>query len=277
MRLRATESDELRRMDMLPPFQTLIAVGTIKPGATSVAEVQDGQSTRPAIVTQRFGQGRTTAILLGDLWRSSLQRESHEDRDPATFWRQTIRQLVADVPRRVELQVEPGGPGQAAIVRSLVRDAEFLPDDDASVELALRTPAGETVTLAPEPSSTSAGGYEAEYWPNISGAYVVSAKVQSGDGRPLPAEAVGWIHAPDEREFERLEVNVGRLEALAASSGGRVVYPDALGDFITKLRRRPVPVTEPWVAPLWHQAGVFLLAVACLCAEWGIRRSRGLA
>jgi hypothetical protein len=29
--------------------------------------------------------------------------------------------------------------------------------------------------------------------------------------------------------------------------------------------------------PLWHTAWVFALAVACLIAEWALRRWRGLA
>ena len=34
------------------------------------------RQTRPAIVTQRFGKGRTAAALVGDLWRWSMERES---------------------------------------------------------------------------------------------------------------------------------------------------------------------------------------------------------
>jgi hypothetical protein len=276
-RLRATESDERKRLERVPGFVTLNAVGEVKPGAVAVAEVLDGEATRPAIVTQRFGAGRTMAILLGDLWRWSLQRETHEDRDPAIFWRQTIRQLVADVPRRTELQVEPGAAGQATLLRLRVRNAEFLPDDDASAELSLQTPDGKTITLPAEASSAGAGLYEAEYWPSSPGGYVVSARVLAGDGQPLPVTDAGWVYAPHEQEFERLEVNTDVLTQLSSVRGGGAVDPAAIAQFVAGLRRRPVPITEPWIAPLWHQAGVFLLAVACLCAEWGLRRGKGLA
>jgi len=43
------------------------------------------------------------------------------------------------------------------------------------------------------------------------------------------------------------------------------------------LPNRKAPITESWTSPLWHQAGVFLFALTCFVAEWGLRRKRGLA
>ena len=37
------------------------------------------------------------------------------------------------------------------------------------------------------------------------------------------------------------------------------------------------PITESYQTPLWHQPLVFLFALACFVAEWGLRRRRGLA
>jgi len=33
---------------------------------------------------------------------------------------------------------------------------------------------------------------------------------------------------------------------------------------------------ETWSHPAWHTPWVFALAVACLLAEWGLRRWRGM-
>jgi hypothetical protein len=35
-------------------------------------------------------------------------------------------------------------------------------------------------------------------------------------------------------------------------------------------------VTETWTSPLWHQPWMFLFALACFLAEWGLRRVKGL-
>jgi hypothetical protein len=49
-----------------------------------------------------------------------------------------------------------------------------------------------------------------------------------------------------------------------------------LGDFVKSLPTRRAQITEPYIRPLWHQSWVFLLAMICLTAEWGLRRWKGL-
>jgi hypothetical protein len=33
---------------------------------------------------------------------------------------------------------------------------------------------------------------------------------------------------------------------------------------------------EPWSKPLWQEPAVYLFALGCFVAEWGIRRWKGL-
>jgi hypothetical protein len=47
--------------------------------------------------------------------------------------------------------------------------------------------------------------------------------------------------------------------------------------FAGKLPSRNAPITESVTTPLWHQPSVFLLALACFAAEWGLRRWKGMA
>ena len=49
-----------------------------------------------------------------------------------------------------------------------------------------------------------------------------------------------------------------------------------LEQFVADLPNRRIPVTEPWIYPLWHQLWVFLFAACCLIGEWGLRRWKGL-
>ena len=51
---------------------------------------------------------------------------------------------------------------------------------------------------------------------------------------------------------------------------------DALEEFVTSLPDRKIPITEPWIYPLWQTPILFLMAVACLVGEWGLRRWKGL-
>jgi hypothetical protein len=260
----------------MPSFRTLNKVGGIKPGAVAVAEAVNDDAADPAIVTQRFGKGRTAAILLGDLWHWALNRPRMETDDLATFWRQSMRWLVAESPQRAELRVNSEAGSAAVRLEVAVRDADFEADDDASVEMVVTRPSGDSTKLSLEPSSELAGVYAAEYWPQENGGYRVTARVIAGQGEPLIARDQGWVTAPEQSEFDRLELNVNGLSQLAAETGGQLIDPEQISQFVANRRRQPVPVTEHWVAPLWHQAWVFAAAIFCLCAEWGLRRWKGL-
>ena len=66
------------------------------------------------------------------------------------------------------------------------------------------------------------------------------------------------------------------LETIAKQTGGEVVDMGALGAFANRLPSLKAPVTEAWTMPLWHQPVVFLFALLCFIAEWGLRRRKGL-
>ena len=88
--------------------------------------------------------------------------------------------------------------------------------------------------------------------------------------------ATGWVSDPSTEEFQALQPNRELLERIASESGGEVVEANGLHEFVRTMPNRKIPVTEPWIYPLWHQWSVFLLAIACLAGEWGLRRWKGL-
>ncbi len=113
VRLRGAEDDERKRLARMPPFQTLNAVRGVKPGATVLAvSTADGERPMPALVEQRFGRGRCGALLIGDLWRWGLRRPPEPEQDLDKAWRQIVRWLVADVPQRVEVDLDAAGRGR---------------------------------------------------------------------------------------------------------------------------------------------------------------------
>ena len=50
-----------------------------------------------------------------------------------------------------------------------------------------------------------------------------------------------------------------------------------LDDFAAGLPNRKMPLMETKLFPVWHRPTVLLLALLCLCGEWGLRRWKGLA
>jgi len=133
------------------------------------------------------------------------------------------------------------------------------------------------IRLTAEPSVTQAGVYEATYVPRETGGYHAEAVVIDQNGMEEGRAEAGWTSDPAADEFRSLKPNRALLEAIAKQTGGEVILASSLESFAKGLPNRKAPVTENWTSPLWHQAGVFLFALACFVAEWGLRRKRGLA
>jgi hypothetical protein len=253
----------------------------------------------PALIAQRFGHGRTGALTVGDLWRWGLRdEEKHRDMDKA--WRQMMRWLVSDVPGRVELTAEPkrDDPNQAVTLRIRARDKSYLPLDNASATIVVRhvgeaqnplrdtsgkpsatKPAEPTkeVRLQAEPSAEEAGVYEATYVPRQPGGYLAEVTVRGADGVDAGRAEAGWTSDPAAEEFRSLRPNRALLELIARQTGGELVKAGDLDTFARSLPNRKAPITEAWTMPLWHQPALFLFALLCFVAEWGLRRWKGMA
>lgn len=278
-RLRTNEADEGQRLAKAPPLKSLNPVGLLKPGASVVAEVVDSQGqTQPALVVHTFGRGRVGALLAGDLWRWGLRRAAPDDQDLERTWRQMVRWLVADVPQRVEVdarRIEEGALGGVELTIR-VRDAQFLPLDNAQVHLRVTQPDGRVVELTAASSDQVAGTYVASFLARQAGPHRASVSVVAPDGSPVGRRETGWAVEPQTEEFRRLGADHAALQRLARETGGEVVPLDGLDAFVRSLPRRKVPVVEHWTWPLWHHSGVFACALACLLGEWALRRIRGM-
>jgi uncharacterized membrane protein len=272
-RLRPKESEERARMAAVPAFEVLNQVGGTKPGATVVASVTDGTTLYPALVAQRFGRGKTAALLVGDLWQSGLGDEKRQA-DLGRAWRQLVRWLVVDVPQALEVSVDPGREGGVTL-HARVRDRAFLPVDDARVVFKVVS-GQETWSLPGEASSEEAGLFEANFVPRRSGGYRVEVEARDDVKGEVQRAVAGWATNLGVAEFGALKPNRALMEGLARKTGGRVVTPSDLPRIAEELPLRPAPVTEPWVKPLWHTPWILGVALACFVADWGLRRRRGL-
>lgn len=287
IRLRDTEEGESQRMQSMPSFNTRNQVGEVKPGAIQLATLRDTQGRLlPGLVVQRFGKGKTAALTLGDSWKWSMRREIGEEDEPARLWRQIMRWLVNDVPRRAQCQIEmsDNGDGQV-VIRTQVRDESYLPMDNAKVEIevlpitensAESGTAEKSVSLIAQSDPTSAGTYNTTYFASQPGGYLATAKVTAEDGSEIALAQSGWAAQPGEAEFRQWDINREFLQKLADQTGGMIVDDRKLDRFVTELNNRKVPVEQVWTYPLWHQPWVMLFAIMCLCGEWGLRRWKGL-
>lgn len=284
-RLRENETAEQTRLSKMPAFLTVNPLGDVKPGASVLSVIEDANGdAATALAVQRFGKGRTAAIAIGDLWRWAMRKaatksdQDDDGEDAARAWRQTMHWLVGEVPRRVQTRIETSiDPTQPATIVIEVRDEAYLPLDNAGVDVTVTSTGGEPISITAQPDDSVAGTYTAQFWTRDSGGYLATATVTSADGSDVGADQTGWTSQTDASEMSSLQVHRTLLDEIASRTGGEVIELDDLESFADDLPNRKVPVTETWVYPLWHRGWVMLVALACLCGEWGLRRWKGLA
>jgi hypothetical protein len=217
-------------------------------------------------------------MLIGDLWRWHLRRPEPAESDLEKSWRQTVRWLVSDVPGRVEVETRKASAAAHASVQIAVRarDKQFDPLDNATVTLRVETPDKHQIELVAEASDAAPGRYEATFAARVPGVYRAQVTVNDADGSEVGKRETGWSVEPQTDEFRTLAVNHGLLNEIAGQTQGEVIAADSLDEFVASLPNRKIPIVETWTYPLWHQWSVFLVALSCLVAEWGLRRWKGM-
>ncbi len=277
VRVRSTQQEERQRLQAMPKFKTINRVRSIKPGAMLLAQTQSDGTKYPLLAVQKFGKGRAAALLVGDMWRWQLNRKTSGE-DLMAMWRQTIRWLVADVPQRVDASIRrqqqlPEAPVQ---VVTRVRDETYQPLDNVALSLDVIKPDGSKVQLSPSANEARSGVYTADFLSRETGAYRASVIATSAEGEEIGRQEVGWVAEPAAEEFASLKPNRALLEQIAVRTGGEMIQPDELDEFVASLPNRKIPITETHIYPWWHAWTVFLLAVGLLVGEWGLRRWYGL-
>ena len=277
LRLRDNRQKEQVRMQQMPEFLTWNKIRETKPGASVLANITTINGSQPALVTQRFGKGRTLAFVVGDFWRWAMRRPETDTNDLAQNWRQTARWITGDVPKRVEVEIaepdDPTGPHQISI---RVRDAKYKLLDNAEIAIEVTEPDGSKISTSAKVSEQEAGLYLAEYWSKSDGGYLCNVKVQEQGSEESIMVETGWTAQPSAREFSRVLPDTDSLRRLAEKSGGEIVNEKDIAQFVSSLPTRKVPIMEARVEPLWHRPWLVLCAIGCLVLEWGIRRWKGM-
>jgi hypothetical protein len=261
----------------MPPFFAVNRLPTIKPGASILSTVTDPEGrVLPALITQRYGEGRSAAFAVADFWRWGM-KDSEQQAELGKMWRQFLRWTVTDVPARVELTKEETNDGAIPVTRLAVRvrDLKYDPQDDAIVLLTVKDLDGTTRSLTAEPSLDEPGLFTAEHLSEESEGYRIEAKVIDGAGQEIGTGEVARALNPEAAEFARLGPDPALLARLAEITGGELLPSADLARLPGLLDQLDLPVVEVKQRPLWHTPWLFLLALGCFLGEWALRRRRG--
>jgi hypothetical protein len=154
-RLASDPGENQRIWEALPELDALNVVGQLKPGATILGVSSgrlDGRQDIPLLATQRFGEGRTLALMSDYIWKWNFQMAGRMDSNQyyLQFVRQMIRWLIRDpVLKQVRITADanefPIGSEIHGTIQ-LLRD-DYRPAPDAVLRATLRTPAGAELPL----------------------------------------------------------------------------------------------------------------------------------
>lgn len=278
--LAGTSEDNTKRWNGLPPLAAAASLGEAKPGAAILATTAgSGGASRPLIAVQRYGEGRSMVFAGEASWRWRMMLPS-TDRTFETFWRQAVRWLALGATDPVTLFPAAAlAPGDELPLRAAVRNAEYAPLRDATVDLRVVGPDGKVQQLRAA-ADASAGSdpslFSAPFRPDAPGIYRVTVTAQSGQA-VLGSGAAAVLVGGADQEMTDPRVNAAFLERIASSTGGRVMPASDTPAIVQALEAGASSALMAMQKDVWHNAWSLLVVLALLTLEWVLRRRWGLS
>jgi hypothetical protein len=110
------------------------------------------------------------------------------------------------------------------------------------------------------------------------GAYRVT--LQGDDELELEGESSvkTFVNVVTSPNVERVNTTCNRplMKQIAQTSGGHVIPPTALAEWLTLQTGAPETISQIERQPLWNRWSSLWIAFGCLASEWFIRRVKGL-
>ncbi|HET9532628.1 MAG TPA: hypothetical protein VFQ92_19905, partial [Blastocatellia bacterium] len=270
--------------ELMPPITISEVITEIKPGATVILEARSTlQKNRvvPLLVEERYGRGRTIALMANDTWRWRMMLES-KNKSFQTFWKNLLRYTVEQVRHAVEAAPDRSfyARGEPARIRVEVADEKYMNVGDAQLTARLTSPSGQ-VTEVPMKQTLDGGfeGYEATVVPDEDGLYKfeVNARRPSQQGSTLGTARASFVAGPLNHEAYGAAQNRELLRRIAADTGGQYYTAGEAANLIEDLTHTEGPSSIRVSYDLWDMPFNFLLVVSLAASEWFIRKRKGLA
>jgi hypothetical protein len=260
----------------LPPIFRFLAIPELKDLAQPLL-VERG-SGAPLLTRQRLGRGKVFFFGIDETWR---WRARVGERDQDRFFQQFVR-LAADEPYAAAnnfLSFDTDrvtiAPGDAVHVRARLVDPSSQPIDWPGLDVDILDADGEVVktqrlsVVGPADS----GRYEGTIGNLSAGEYRLRARGPEGSEIQYPLHVARSVEA----EMANLSPDENLLRRLSASSGGEFHTLESFKELpkqLSALREREPRTAE---VRLWSSWYLYAFVLACLGAEWALRKRFGLA
>lgn len=149
-RLSSDAAENQRIWETLPELDAVNIIGQVKPGATVLGVSSgriDDRTSVPLLAMQRFGEGRTLALMTDYIWKWNFQMAGRMDSNQyyLQFVRQMVRWLIRDpVLKQVRMTADASEfPMGSDVTGTLqVLQDNYHPAETATLTTKLRTPGG---------------------------------------------------------------------------------------------------------------------------------------
>ena len=275
-----TEDASSTKWESMPQVSTVNPIREAKPGATVLLNAPSlGRGDQIVLAYQRYGRGKTIAMPIQDSWVWKMDAKIPvTDTTHAMFWRRMVRWLVDGVPDQLNLltghdRVEPG---EAVRFTAEVLDTAYVEVNDAHVEAHITSPSGKAADVPMEWTVERDGEYGAVFNPDESGLYDIKVTA-TRDGKELANNVMHLRVSAGDSEYYDAAMRAPLLKRIAEETGGRFFTPANAASLPEAISYSGRGVTVVEERELWDMPALLMLLLGLLGAEWGFRRTRGLA
>lgn len=263
-----------------------LATGVAGNAQVLMETIADGQS-RPLVVVKQEGAGRVAVVLSDTLWRWRVASPGWTGRQSAydTFWGQMLDWLAPDQEGlqstgRIELTTDQPFYRQGDPV---ALQAEWIgkgPAPFSTMEATVKSPSGETRPLVMKasvwqnPDGRRVTGFRGESTATLTGVHECGVKAVWQGGEAGANLRFAVAASPEERRGESPDAEW--LKSLTVSGGGYFTRAESDRWLASLPAARRLSEREV-VTDIWNHPAAALILLGCLCAEWWLRRRRGLA
>ncbi|KAA1260246.1 hypothetical protein LF1_27850 [Rubripirellula obstinata] len=230
---------------------------------------------------QQLGAGRVVFLSAPDTYRLRYRRG---DRLHHRFWAQLFRWITSSDPgsdsglARLSTDKVSYDVGESILVSVFLSEPSGEPVQNAELQVSFQGGQQQPQGFELAADETQPGRYVAKVDDLQAGAYRVSLQDNPDNPIGIGAKVETFVNVVTSPGIERVSTTCNRplMKQIAQASGGYVIPPTALAEWLTLQAGMPETISQTERVPLWNRWSCLWVAMGCLVTEWCVRRMKGL-
>ncbi|MFA5042915.1 MAG: glutamine amidotransferase [Kiritimatiellia bacterium] len=270
----------------IPPVLSIFTGGAISPGATTLVVAEAPGGRQPALVVQKYGQGKVAAILSDSLWRWQLApgKINYYQRlwTPLMAWLSPTETDVNVYQLDLAADADKVYIGEPIDLKARLTMPANVAPRDLVVTCAVQEPDGRNIPLrmTQQDVTTTTGkkypGYSASLTPQKSGLHNAVASCEV-NGQKIASAPFSFFVQTFTPETVPRAANSGVLKALAEAGKGRFCEPEEVSKVLSEIAIPPSEEERVNYLSLWNNIPVLACLIGLLSLEWLFRKMRNMA